>query len=468
MQPSNRDPMMMDNNPPQQQNQQGMFPNQQPPMDPMMQDNMMDPGDPMGPGGPMGPNGGPPMGPPGMNGGMENDMGMMMDGPMGMGPDGMMQMGGPGGPGPGLAPDMMMDDPMMNPGMGPGPGPGMDGYFESSEYQGNTRDSGQQDLCSRSKLQLNTAGHEVANVKLTKAAGLLSLEDLDIDIGVSVKKIENREDEYGKVKQALLSDLNFESSLLSGGSSPEFDPASPASPRLPVSASSPASSPSFLPLLADSAASPVAAHSLSNMKLQATSAISSLQQPRSKDTLESIFGATATPPVASGQNITSEQSIPALQLESTESRYSFTSSKLLDYDSASYSSNSTKQHELSTFSKNPASVEQHQEESNSSSFHHDRQLQTLHLQNSTTRNNNFLFAEESFPVCLLSPELDALEPPGSGIQASNRNPVITDRVQYTIPELPEEEEGSPTTGDGVSRAKRPGKPYYHQFYICFH
>ena len=161
-----------------------------------------------------------------------------------------------------------------------------------------------------------------------------------------------------------------------------------------------------------------------------------------------------------GSKVNASTAEPMNLEQSTESRYSFTtSSKLLD--SATSSIVISKPHE-STFYQSALELEQtnpkqatEQNSTSTPSFHH-HQNQNLHP--STSRNTNFLFADESFPVCLLSPELDGA--PGLHPSGSNRShPAGTGPHLFgTIPEVPEEEEGSPTTGDGVSRAKRPGKP----------
>jgi hypothetical protein len=357
---------------------------------------------------------------------MDNDMGPMLD-----------EFGHPMGPGgPGMGPGGPMDGPPMldefghpmGPG-GPGMGPGPDGFFDPSEYLEPSE--------SRSKLQLNyTAGHEVS-AKNNMVKGFH--EDLDF---VSVKKIESREEEYRKVKQALLSEC----------SSPEFDPESPHSPRefspkRPDTPSPQSPSPAFLSNFGTDSAS----GSMQAARL--------LQRARSKDSLEEIFGASSQT-MLTGSKVNASTAEPMNLEQSTESRYSFTtSSKLLD--SATSSLVITKPHE-STFYQSALELEQtnpkqatEQNSTSTPSFHH-HQNQNLHP--STSRNTNFLFADESFPVCLLSPELDGA--PGLHPSGSNRShPAGTGPHLFgTIPEVPEEEEGSPTTGDGVSRAKRPGKP----------
>lgn len=291
-----------------------MMDNMQPPMQDMMGNN-----DPMGMGGP-----------PPMNGGMD---------PMGGGPN----MGPP-----------MMDDPMM------GPPPMMDqmqpndGFFENSEY-----------LRSNQKKQI---GHELVSRQSSSAS-------MDLDT-VSVKKIEDREDEYGKVKQALLS---------------EFDLSPESFPHL--------SPPSFLNSPAINVISPTTTCEVD--KLPSSGSFNVNQRQRSKDTLESIFGGSAAEPMS------------ACKVEqSTESRSSFSS---VDYHCSQSSLLDAEQH---VFNPLHHQVEEHQSR---------------------------IRVEEPFPVCL-SPELDLQR---------TLTPLID---VYTIHEVPEEEEGSPVTGDGVSsRYRNKGK-----------
>ena len=409
----------MDNNPPQ---QPGMMPpNQQPPMDMMgnpMDDPMMmggPPGGPQGPpGGPQGSMGGPqgPMGgPPHMNGMMDQN-GMMMDGdPM---------MGGPGGPmgGP-MGPPMLDEMGMPIPGTG-GMMPGDPGYFENSEY--HNRPMGSKSIKNCKKV----AGHEVPS------AG----SSMELD-SVSVKKIEDREDEYLKVKQSLLSDLD------------EDDPACTSSPIETKNHLIHDLSPEvMLPELPESLL--LSSQSLS-MSLNYHPNHPHTNQAgfrRSKDTLESIFGSTtrtaAEPKVVKNDTAAENESRSSFSLITTTINRSpeatTTSSSLL-----------VEQHEsILNSSQLPATVKADH------NIHHSR------------INSSLLNVEEPFPVCL-SPELDSLvdplnplgrfrSPQGPGLPGSGSSAGALERIYSTIPEVPEEEEGfSPTTGDGVSRAIRRGK-----------
>lgn len=291
---------------------------------------------------------------------MMNQDPMMMDqgpGPMDMmGNNGDPMMMGPGGPGDmgmnGMPPDgMMMDgDPMMmgGPDMGqmmqPEPG-----FFESSEYPHPNK-----------VMRGKATGHEVSRQSSTAS--------MDLD-SVSVKKIEDREDEYGRVKQALLSDFEIED--MSPRSEPR--PFSPPSPAIHII--SPADPAPFTSRPSDSL-------------------YPSSSRPRSRDTLESIFGSGSTAEPKVDDESRSSSGLSSLQLQAA-SKHDFPKSS------------------------------------------------------SISKNNNLLMVEEPFPVCL-SPELDRL--------TVTHQPPLVD--VYTIPEVPEEEEGSPVTGDGVSRARRvsPGKP----------
>lgn len=263
--------------------------------------------------------------------GNNGDPGMMM-GPGNMGMNGMPPDG------------MMMDgDPMM---MGGGPDMGQmmqpePGFFESSEYPHPSKVS----------MSGKATGHEVSRQSSTAS--------MDLDT-VSVKKIEDREDEYGRVKQALLSDFDIED--MSPESRPPFSPPSPA-----INIISPADPTPYKPSI-DSFSS---------------------SRPRSRDTLESIFGSTAEPKVDNESRSSSGAGLSSLQLQAA-SEHDFPKSSI--------------------------------------------------------KNNNLLMVvEEPFPVCL-SPELDRL--------TVTHQPPLVD--VYTIPEVPEEEEGSPVTGDGVSRARQRG------------
>ena len=83
-------------------------------------------------------------------------------------------------------------------------------------------------------------------------------------------------------------------------------------------------------------------------------------------------------------------------------------------------------------------------------------------------NNNTNYIEEPFPppVCLSPPPEDDLDlvPLGAtaaGLASSGHRKLSASAAMVSlsaINEVPDEEHGSPTTGDGVSRAIKRGKP----------
>jgi hypothetical protein len=317
--------------------------------DPMMMDQQQPPMNDMG--GPMGP--GMTLNNGGMDPMMDNGFGMMDNGGgMGMMPPDHNNMGG-GGPY-----DMMQ---------------GQQQDFYDSEY------------CHGAKQP----GHDQERPLLKSVVSRQnSSASLDLDI-VSVKKIEDREDEYGKVKQALLSDLNeFDDDSSPVG--PEFDP-------------------------------------YRNL----TTSVSS--RPRSKDNLESIFGGRH-----GVQDFAAEPHLDT----SAESRSSLISTTTMITSNSSYhSSFLDAKHVFNAV-----------EESHSTGVPSQNNNNLLHM-------NKAMMVEETFPVCITSPELDALAAshlhrrPSSAVSSA----ALGDAFYATIPEVPEEEGGSPITGDGVSRAIRRGK-----------
>jgi len=216
-----------------------------------------------------------------------------------------------------------------------------------------------------------------------------SLSSLDRNLDISVKKIEEMEDEYGKMKMALLSDLDQD---------PDHDPAFLLSPCLPVAENRP----------------PPPA------------------RQRSRDNLESIFGGGNQADRPASLNLDSEGTpnqphMPLFLNLTTESRSS----------------------DHTTTNTDPV------QSYLSSSFDPDQHEQDYPGTRAGPRNNLVLI-EEPFPVCV-TPEMElSLLGGGMGmLQTAGRgNTGIAGGGHIgTIEEVPEEEEGSPTTGDGVSRRR---------------
>ena len=357
----------------------------------------------MGPDGPMGPPGGPmgpqdPMGMGGMNGPCDPMMNNGMGPPGGMGPPPPMGMNGPMDPmmGP---PPMGMDpmgnpmDPMMDPMMGPD-------YIESSEYLGPGPPT------------LRSTGHDAEHSRPSQVSRQSSSTSMELDT-VSVKKIEDREDEYSKVKQALLSDLNdFEEDL----SPSPFDP---NESQLPT-------------------ADPLT---------------QSQRSSRSDSKFEAIFGGQQC--INDGTTTTKTMPTIGSTFESRSSTISTTSvdhsrsSVLLDAQHESPLLMNSAVAKVEDFvSADFVSAEGFKKHNNNNNSTNKTLITT------TTKNHPNKHVEEPFPVCL-SPDLDSAPLGTSGYRKSFS----------AIPEVPEEEQGSPTTGDGVSKAIKRGKPADHLFYL---
>ena len=403
----------------------------------------MDPGPPMMDGPSMG--GPPPMD---MGGPPMNDMGMNGGFPPGGGMDGM---------------DPMMDPMMQDPMMGPGPDAMMNPpYFESSEYhkEATTVSTGH-DGTTGTGLGCASRGHGVVSRQSSSAS-------MELD-SVSVKKIEDAEDEYGKVKQALLSDLEDlpASPAHNTGAQqqlegqPEFGLLSPngllphpllqTSPHLDLERISTDSRPPPQPAAA---------------------------QRRSKDTLESIFGGrSAAEPGSSSIENNVDPLLPTTTATKTESRSSYfstsdnSSRSLLEAEKLHAESHSFNLEEL-----HPIQI------SSLNSNNHSNHLSTT---NSSSRipNNKLLLVEEPFPVCL-SPELEEMMGfrPAASMMRGSTSAVVqpgmpgsmaaSGKEVYTIPELPELEETSPppsaAKGDpGRSRANNKGTFPYNEVLLFF-
>jgi hypothetical protein len=186
------------------------------------------------------------------------------------------------------------------------------------------------------------------------------------------------EDEYGKMKMALLSDLD----------DPDQDQDFLPSPCVPE----------FHPL---------AAHERPSHP----------PRQRSRDNLESIFGGepTFTDPVSPVLEAPARSELDAI----TESRYHTTTV---------------------TSSSFPGLDLQHDSAPNCS-------VEDFHSGQPRAAGGRSMI-EEPFPVCV-SPELELSGSPFGSSAAANRGGQID-----TIPEVPEEEDGSPTAGDGVSKRRR--------------
>ena len=247
---------------------------------------------------------------------------------------------------------------------------------------------------------------------------------LDHSLDISLKKIEVMEDEYGKMKMALLSDLD----------DPDQDPDYLLSPQYV---------PEFLPL-----ASP---HDDPHQLVDNRPAHPPRQ--RSRDNLESIFGggpigyADEDEPLSPNLDFDNHPPPPPPQSHvdaTTESRSSSSyTTSVITSSSSSYLS--------SSFNDPPPLLQhQHDHDNNYSVEDFHSHAATHHVGNRGGARNAMSMIEEPFPVCV-SPEMELSVSGGpGGAPAMNRAAGHID----TIPEVPEEEEGSPTTGDGVSRKRR--------------
>ena len=217
-----------------------------------------------------------------------------------------------------------------------------------------------------------------------------SASSIEPGLEITVKKIEVMEDEYGKMKMALLSDLDQDLDL---DLDQDFLP-SPCVPEVHFLASQ--ERPPHPP------------------------------RQRSRDNLESIFGGgpSYTDPVS-----------PTLDLELPNNQPPTTD--LLE--STTESRSTTHYNTSSCFP--PAD-------------HHDHQLSAVNysVEDFHSHKSGRSMIEEPFPVCI-SPEME-LSISGSSVRAGHID---------TIPEVPEEEDGSPTAGDGVSRKRRGKNPGFSGF-----
>ncbi len=413
--------------------------------------------DPMGQQPPMDHMGGP-MDNMGMNGGVPPGMD-----PMGMDPMGMDPMGNNG-------PDAMMGPP----------------YFESSEYlmgkAKTTSSTGHDGTATTTTgvvigLSGGRAGHGVSRQN--------SSASMELD-SVSVKKIEEAEDDYSKVKQALLSDLGTDPEDLCIPAEAILSPLMPSVLEAEAESEAAAARPEFDPFTPSVPLPQFLATTSSDSRLASSSA-SSGNRHRSKDTLESIFGGqsmllskgsrSAAEP-AGLNNYSVELLVPTTTTTKAESRSSYFSTS----DNSSRSLLEAEMHE-SHFN-----LEEHQ----SSSFinNHSNHSSTTTKANSSSSSNLLLVTpEEPFPICL-SPELEEMmtlhqqQPPLPKLANRSVQPMIghlssprTNEV-YTIPEV-SEEESSPTTGDAVTKAASKGtfipdtsKPmiliYQFMFFFCLY
>ena len=401
--------------------------------------------------------------PPGGPGPMDQGPPMMDDPSMGGPPP--MDMGGPPmdnmgmngmPPGPGMdGMDPMMDPMMQDPMMG-GPDAMMNPpYFESSEYhkEASTVSTGHDGTTTGGGTGLGRGQRAVVSRQSSSAS-------MELD-SVSVKKIEDAEDEYGKVKQALLSDLeDLPASPAHTGAQlegqPEFGLLSPNG-LLPH------------PLLSTS----------SHLDLERISTDSRppsqpAAQRRSKDTLESIFGgrSAAEPGSSSIENNVDPLLLPTTTTATkTESRSSYFSTS----DNSSRSLLEAEKHAES----HSFNLEEHPIQISSLSNNHSNHLST---NSSRIPNNKLLLVEEPFPVCL-SPELEEMMGfrPASASMRGSTSAVVqpgmplgslaaSGKEVYTIPEVPElEETSSPPSaakGDpGRSRANKGTSPYTMRFFF---
>lgn len=392
--------------------------------------------DPMGQQPPMDHMGGP-MDNMGMNGGVPPGMD-----PMGMDPMGMDPMGNNG-------PDAMMGPP----------------YFESSEYlmgkAKTTSSTGHDGTATTTTgvvigLSGGRAGHGVSRQN--------SSASMELD-SVSVKKIEEAEDDYSKVKQALLSDLGTDPEDLCLPAEAILSPLMPSVLEAEAESEAAAARPEFDPFTPSVPLPQFLATTSSSDSRLASSSASSGNRHRSKDTLESIFGGqsmllskdsrSAAEP-AGLNNYSVELLVPTTTTTTTkaESRSSYFSTS----DNSSRSLLEAEMHE-SHFN-----LEEHQ----SSSFinNHSNHSSTTTKANSSSSNLLLVTPDEPFPICL-SPELEEMmtlhqqQPPLPKLANRSVQPMIghlssprTNEV-YTIPEV-SEEESSPTTGDAVAKAASKG------------
>ena len=376
-------------------------------------------------------------GPPGMNGPMD-PMNQMdpMGGPMG----GPMGMDGP-------PPPMMGMDPMMDPMMGPMMGPD---YIENSEY--SPHGAGPHTL-QRSGQYEHSQHRRASQVSRQSSSASMELDT------VSVKKIEDREDEYSKVKQALLSDMNdFEDELddlispYDPHELPSPTPIFPADPLInksrSLSSHSNAASTSGTGMLA--ASSPRRCSSSSQFD-------SILGGHDHHSDLEATEACTTMPPFRPSQNS-----------NTTESRSSISSahsSSLLDAQHAKSSPFNSTVAKVEDFKvlQQQQGLKKHQ---NPNLTTHSTTTRTSGISISNTNTN---YMEEPFPlpVCLSPPLEDELDlvPLGAtaaGLASSGHRKLSAPSSAMVslaaIDEVPDEEHGSPTTGDGVSRAIKRGKP----------
>ena len=394
--------------------------------------------DPMGPQPPMDHMGGP-MDNMGMNGGVPPGMD-----PMGMDPMGMDPMGN--------NPDAMMGPP----------------YFESSEYPGKaktTSSTGHDGTATTGVvigLSGGRAGHGVSRQS--------SSASMELD-SVSVKKIEEAEDDYSKVKQALLSDLETDEDLCLPAEG-FLSPLMPSVLEAEAESEAAAVRPEFDPFTPSVPLPQFLATTSTDSHLASSSASS--QHRRSKDTLESIFGGqssmllskdsrSAAEP-AGLNNYSVELLVPTTTTTKAESRSSYFSTS----DNSSRSLLEAEMHE-SRFN-----LEEHQ----SSSFINNHSNHSSTTTKASSSNLLLVTAEEPFPICL-SPELEEMmtlhqQQPLPKLANRSVQPLIghlsprTNEV-YTIPEL-SEEESSPTTGDAVAKAAGKGTciPYTSTLLIFLH
>ena len=255
-----------------------------------------------------------------------------------------------------------------------------DNYYFDSEYgkPNHGNDS--------TPLPLLSTSSSFRNVVRQDSASSL----LDHSLDISLKKIEVMEDEYGKMKMALLSDLD------EPDQEPEY--------LLP----SPAYVPDYVPELPHDPEFVRPPHP---------------PRQRSRDNLESIFG--GGPGYNDSENegrILSPPLSPPLIEAATESRYN-------TYLSSSFHDD------------NFCSVVQDDFHSKNAA---ENAFENAHRSGA---RNPLSLIEEPFPICI-SPELELSM---SGLSVTRTSGHID-----TIPEMPDEEDGSPTTADGVSR-KRGGK-----------
>ena len=221
-------------------------------------------------------------------------------------------------------------------------------------------------------------------------------QDSASSLDISLKKIEVMEDEYGKMKMALLSDLD------------DLD-----------------QDPDFLPSPCVPEYHPLAAHERPAHP----------PRQRSRDNLESIFGG--------GLSYTDPES-PTLEIPGLPPRTDLdvtTESRCNNTTSSSYP-------DLGNHLNNS-----NNNNSSSSNINIDNNIVDLNFAVDEFHGHKpgRAMIEDPFPVCV-SPELEL----------SISGPVNRAGQIDTIPEVPEEEDGSPTAGDGVSRRRRGKTIFTHQ------